>query len=130
MFRLRAGHREIITGAYPLDNIDDSSSFSLTGYGGAFCLAKLCAIKLTVFITGQLVVHFASDCLAVRVAPPRLASVLATRWFLRLKCNSRLTIWSDVFYGSSFVDGSCCSSPSSVPECSGMSIRTLTSVAN
>ena len=64
-------------GADPLDNIPDSSSCSRTGCGGAFCLAKLGAVKLTVLITvGHLVVLIASDFRAVRVASTSLGKRL------------------------------------------------------
>ena len=73
MFTRRVGHAEIITGADPLDNIPDPSSCSWTSCGGAVCLAKLGAIKLTVLITvGHLVVLIAFDFLAVKVASTSL----------------------------------------------------------
>ena len=64
-------------GADPLDNIPDLSSCSRTGCGGAFCLAKLGAIKLTVLITvGHLGELFSSDFLAVRVPTTSLGKRL------------------------------------------------------
>ena len=65
---------EIITGADLLDYIPDPSSCSRTGCGGAFCLVKLGAVKLTVLITvGHLVVPLAPISLPLESRRPRLA---------------------------------------------------------
>ena len=103
-FRRRVKHAEIITSADLLDNIPDLSSCSRTGCGGAFCLGKLGAIKLTVLITvGHLVVLFASNFLAVTVSSTslgkRLGDPIVPAFKLQLeldhleRCVVRLDIW-------------------------------------